>query len=294
MFNRILLATDLSGAGDRLVRTVGGLKALGTREVILVHALNFREEGMLLASLMEQAKPELEREADLLRGQDLEVKAETVIGAPHTMINQMAEENDCSLIVVGSHGRTMATDIMLGGVANAVTHNATRPVLILRMRLKDENGEPTSENISIACEPLEHVLFPTDFSENAQKAFEYLKEMCAKGLKRATLFHVQDSAKLDPHLAHMLDEFNKIDTERVERLQAELKECGAQEIRLEMPFGSPKKEILDRSNQDDVSLVIMGSQGRGFFAELLLGSVSYSVARRCKAPVLLIPLSKSK
>ena len=292
MFEKILVATDLSGAGDRLVRTVGGLKALGTREVVLIHALNFREEGMLLASLMEQAEPELEREAELLREQELEVTSDTVVGAPHTVINKVAEEQDCALIVVGSHGRTMATDIMLGGVANAVTHSATRPVLILRMNLKDEDSEPTSDNISISCEPLKHVLFPTDFSDNAQRAFEYLKDLAGYGLKRATLFHVQDSAKLDPHLANHIDEFNRIDTERLERMKAELKSAGTQDVRFELPFGSPKKEILERSNQKDVSLVVMGSQGRGFISELLLGSVSYSVARRSKAPVLLIPPSK--
>jgi nucleotide-binding universal stress UspA family protein len=41
-----------------------------------------------------------------------------------------------------------------------------------------------------------------------------------------------------------------------------------------------------------VSLVVMGSQGRGFVPELFLGSVSHNVARHGDASVLLIPSKK--
>jgi nucleotide-binding universal stress UspA family protein len=60
-------------------------------------------------------------------------------------------------------------------------------------------------------------------------------------------------------------------------------------VRIELPYGSPKKEIVARTKRDDVSLVVMGSQGRGYLAELFLGSVSHAVARHSEVPVLLIP-----
>ena len=47
----------------------------------------------------------------------------------------------------------------------------------------------------------EHILFPTDFSENAQRAFTYLQQMVGDRAKKVTLLHVQDKTRIEPHLA---------------------------------------------------------------------------------------------
>ena len=137
--------------------------------------------------------------------------------------------------------------------------------------------------------PIRRILFPTDFSDNAEHAFSYVGKIAECGAECITLLHVQDKGKIDWHLKDRLDEFNRIDTKRLERLKAELVKRGVQDVGIELPYGSPKKEIIDRTKQDDVSLVVMGSQERGYLAELLLGSVSHAVARHSEAPVLLVP-----
>jgi nucleotide-binding universal stress UspA family protein len=283
----MLVATDLSEASERVICTLGGLKALGTREAILIHCFNIRDVGTLADGLMQLAKPSFEKQKKMLEDQGFKVTAKMVLGLPQIEINRQADGHDCSLIVVGSHGQTMAGEIMLGGVASAVIHSATRPVLILRLRLKDENGRTVCGEAT--CNPLEHVLFPTDFSDNAEHAFSYVQKIAESGARRVTLLHVQDEGKIERHLRDRLEEFNRIDTERLERLKAELLKRGAKDVRIELPYGSPKKEIIDRTKRDDVSLVVMGSQGRGYLAELFLGSVSHAVARHSEAPVLLIP-----
>ena len=287
MFSKMLVATDLSEASERVVCTLGGLKALGTREALLVHCFNIRDVGTLADRLMELARPAFEKQKKTLEDQGLAVTGKMVLGLPQIEINRQADEHDCSLIVVGSHGQTMAGEIMLGGVASAVIHSATRPVLILRLKFKEEEGRQVCEEWK--CDCLRHLLFPTDFSDNAEDAFSYVEKVAECGPKRITLLHVQDKAKIDRHLKDRLDEFNRIDTDRLERLKAELVKRGAKDVRIELPYGSPKKEIIDRTRQDDVSLVVMGSQGRGYIAELFLGSVSHAVARHSEAPVLLIP-----
>ncbi len=287
MFSKMLVATDLSEASERVICTLGALKALGTREALLIHCLNIRDVGALADSLMEQARPEFEKQKNTLESQGFQVTGKMVLGLPHIEINRQADEHECSLVVVGSHGQTMAGEIMLGGVASAVIHSAARPVLILRLRLRDENGQAVCEEPT--CNPLGHVLFPTDFSDNAEHAFSYVEKVAECGVERVTLLHVQDKSKIDRHLKDRLDEFNRIDTERLERLKAELLERGAKDVQIELPYGLPKQEIVDRTRQDNVSLVVMGSQGRGYLAELFLGSVSHAVARHSEVPVLLIP-----
>jgi nucleotide-binding universal stress UspA family protein len=236
---------------------------------------------------MAAAKPSFEKQKNLMEDQGFKVTGKMVLGLPHIEISRQAAEHDCSLIVVGSHGQTLAAEILLGGVASAVIHSATKPVLIFRLRLKNEGGRTICEETT--CSLLEHVLFTTDFSDNAEHAFSYVEKIAECGAKHITLLHVQDQAKIDHHLKDRLEEFNRIDTERLERLKAELAKRGAEKVLIDLPYGSPKKEIIDRTKSRDVSLVVMGSQGRGYLADLFLGSASHAVARHSEAHVLLIP-----
>lgn len=283
MFSRILVATDLSEASDRVVCALESLKSWGTREAVLVSCFNIRDVGALAPGLMELSKPAFEKQKKALERMGYAVTAKMVLGLPQIEISRQAEEHDCSLIVVGSHGHSFSKDILLGGTASAVVHNATRPVLILRLNGQDPDQEEA------ACNCLGHVLFPTDFSDNAERAFSTLRKIVESGARRVTLLHVQDREKIERHLKDKLGIFNEIDRGRLERLKAELVSLGAQDVGIEILYGNPKKEVVDRANRPDISLVVMGSQGRGYLEEIFLGSVSHEMARRSKAPLLLIP-----
>ena len=286
MFSKMLVATDLSETSDRAVCALGNLKHLGAREAVLLHVFNIRDVGALADRLMEIARPSIERQRKTLEDLGYTATATMALGLPQIEINRQAEELDCSLIVVGEPGSTLTGEILLGGVASAVIHNAAKPVLLLRLRRREKKGEPCE---AYPCDPLEHVLFPTDFSDNAEHAFAYVRKIASCGAKRITLLHVQDQARIDRHLKHQLEEFNRIDAGRLERLQKTLQEAGASRVDWELPYGSPKKEILSRIGKGDLSLVVMGSQGRGFLGEMFLGSVSHAVARHSTVPVLLVP-----
>ncbi len=287
MFTKMLVATDLSEASERVICALGTLKALGMRQAVLIHCFNIRDVGSLADRMMEIARPSFERQKKILEDQGFDVTAKMVLGLPKIEINRQADKHDCSLVVVGSTGDTMAGEILLGGVASAVIHSATRPVLILRLNLAGEEGRKECEEW--ACDSLRHVLFPTDFSDNSEHAFSYVKKIAECGAKRITLLHVQDKARIDKHLKERLAEFNETDTARLNRLKDDLEQSGTKDVRIKIPYGSPKKEILERIREDNVSLVVMGSQGRGFIGEVFLGSVSHAVTRQAAAPVLLIP-----
>ncbi|MGM0427733.1 MAG: universal stress protein [Thermodesulfobacteriota bacterium] len=287
MFSKILVATDLSEASEKVVCALGGLRKLGTTEVVLLYCLNIRDAGTLAPGLMELTRPSLDRHKKLLEDQGFKVTAKMVLGLPHIEIIRQADEHDCSLIVVGSHGRTMASEMLLGGVASAVIQSVTRPVLIVQLRLKDEAGETVCEEVT--CDPADHVLFTTDFSDTAERAFTYVEQIVKSGARRVTLLHVQDKGRIYGDLKHKIDEFNRIDRERLERMERNLKEAGASEVSIELPYGLPKQEIVKRLEQGDLSLIVMGTQGRGFFGKLLMGSVAYHVARNTTVPTMLVP-----
>lgn len=55
-----------------------------------------------------------------------------------------------------------------------------------------------------------------------------------------------------------------------------------------IPDAVPAQGILDAAEEHRADLIVMGSRGRGTFANLLLGSTSERVLRYAKAPVLIV------
>ena len=66
MFSKILVATDLSEASDKLINCISGLKQLGTKEAILFHALRIKHLDYLKFELARDAEPFLEKQKDIL------------------------------------------------------------------------------------------------------------------------------------------------------------------------------------------------------------------------------------
>lgn len=60
------------------------------------------------------------------------IKFEVAFGTPSDSIADYADQHNCDLIVMPSHGRTGLTRLLIGSVAECVTRHAHCPVLILR------------------------------------------------------------------------------------------------------------------------------------------------------------------
>ena len=287
MFSRLIVATDLSPASYAVVSCLGGLRSYGAKQCLLLQCLTLQEAGATAYSYTtEHLEGPLGEQKAILEKQGFEVEARTVPGFAKQEINRVAAEEDYSLIVVGSQGHSLVGGTLLGGVASGVIQSARKPVLLVPIEKK-----PGEEN---ACQPVRcdftaHVLFPTDFSENADHAFSYVEKLAADGARRITLLHVQDKTRIENHLEHRLEEFNEIDRERLGKLKDTLQEKSKAEVDIEISYGTPFAEITQLIRQRDAQLVVMGSQGRGFVAELFLGSVSNNVARHSDAPILLVP-----
>ncbi|MFO7925089.1 MAG: universal stress protein [Halobacteriota archaeon] len=68
------------------------------------------------------------------RGEELGSKIDTAIetGKPAREIVSYAEEHDVDQIVIGSHGRTGASRVLLGSVAETVVRRSPVPVTVVR------------------------------------------------------------------------------------------------------------------------------------------------------------------
>lgn len=291
MFERFIVATDLSPASDAVVGCLAGLRALGARHALLLQCLDMQQAASVALSYTTAVLDDcLARQKMVLEAQSFEVEISIVPGFAKSEIKRIAREGNYGLVVVGSHGHSILSETLLGGVASAVLHDAEKPILVIRLEPNKGTGDVCV--LPAACDLASHVLFPTDFSENADLAFTVVENMAATGVRRITLMHVQDTTRLAPHLGHRLPEFDAIDRDRLKELRARLVAKGATDVDIELRTGKPFLEIVELAKAHGVHLVVMGSQGRGFVPELFLGSVSHEVARHAHAPVLLVPAAR--
>lgn len=286
MFNKILFATDISEASDHVIDCSRGLIPFGAKEAVLVHALGIRHLESLKYELARLAEPQLLAQKCKLDNQGYKTKIEIAPGSASLEINRIAIKENTSLIVIGTHGKGFASHALLGGTAADIMHNMIKPLLVIRIEFIEEEGQ----RCQVFCQDFsKSILYATDFSDTAQRAFTYVEKIVESGCRQVTLMHVQDKTTIEKHLEHRMDEFNQIDQERLEMLKARLIERGAQKVNILLPYGSPISEIIKESKADDYSLIVMGSQGQGFIKEIFLGSVSHNVVRNVMLPVLLIP-----
>lgn len=287
MFNRFIVATDLSSASFALVCCLGGLKDYGAKQCLLLQCLSVQEAASTAYSYTTEhlERPFGEQNA-ILEKLGFAVETRIVMGSAKREINRIAVKEDYSLVVVGSQGQSLVGEALLGGVASAVINTARKPVLVMPIKIKP--GEKNACQVT-RSDFSAHVLFPTDFSKNADHAFSYIEKMSAAGARRITLMHVQDKERIEKHLAHRMEEFNQIDRDRLEKMKDAIRQKSNAEVDIEICYGSPFIEIHHLIHERNVQLVVMGSQGRGFVKELFLGSVSRNVTRHSDAPVLLVP-----
>ncbi|MFC6766321.1 universal stress protein [Natrinema soli] len=63
---------------------------------------------------------------------DVEFRTETVVGRPAREIVSFAEEHDIDHVIIGSHGRSGLSRILLGSVAEKIVRRAPMPVTVIR------------------------------------------------------------------------------------------------------------------------------------------------------------------
>lgn len=289
MLKNLLIAMDLSPASVALLRCMGPLLGAGAESATLIHVMDVRSVGGLYISLKNLVEPILKEKEKQLGKMGFRTRLEIPMGDPAYEINQFAKKADISLIVAGTHGESLVKDILLGSVVHRLLQLAEKPVLLLPITILEEEGG--EKKCDVLCgDFFRHPLFATDFSEPAKRAFHYLEHIVANTHPpEVTLYHVQDQGRIQPHLAHRLDEFNRIDLGRLEGLEARLKEFGEAKVHKEVEFGRPAPLIVEKIRKGGYSMLVIASQGRGYMAEAFLGRVANHVVHRSAIPVLVVP-----
>ncbi len=138
-----------------------------------------------------------------------------------------------------------------------------------------------------------HILFPTDTSDAANKGFEVAATFARTFDAKITLLNVHEEF-LDQHERQFLrvspTDYQASMREHAvkcrENLEKLIEEHGVKDrSEIMIREGHPKQKIISTANELDVDLIVMSSNGRSNLAQVFLGSVAEYVVRSCKQPV---------
>jgi nucleotide-binding universal stress UspA family protein len=142
MGKRILVPVD--GSEQAMSACQWAMDEFPDAELVLLHVINPADAGYSAQASIpsfseewfEKAKDEAEDLFEEIRNDanshEIVVTSDTTVGKPSRAIVEYADENDIDQIVMGSHGRSGVSRILLGSVAESVVRNSSIPVTVTR------------------------------------------------------------------------------------------------------------------------------------------------------------------
>ena len=298
IFNKVLLPIDFSKHGEHLLKFIPNLKKMGTEELILLNVIDPIEiahytrifsstDEETIKKAKEYAKKNLENILlELKEIQDVKIKYRVEVGLVYQEILKVSEEEDASLIIMGSHGRSFFKGAMLGSVTEKILRFTKIPLLISKYKISEKGAEIIYKTYHE--EIFTKILFPTDFSKSSNFLISFLKNINHPNSAKVIIVHIQDKRKLLPHLENKIKDFNKKDQMRLDEIKTQIEKEGyiVKDILRE---GIPFVEINKIAEEEDVTVILLSKKGRSRVKEANIGNVPQEIAQKHIRPVLIIP-----
>lgn len=212
------------------------------------------------------------------------------LGTPARTIVETARTGHHDLIVMGTHGRTGLSHMVLGSVAEKVVRHAHCPVLTLR---------GTNPHVTLPT----RLLVPVDYSASSAASLTYAVAFAELLRAKLDVVHVWDRPRFvsDDTLVHGPGDtrrsLGELIREGAEREMREFLSTSTQErgdipadVSSRLLSGDPATALLGELALGQHDLVVTGTRGRTGLQHLLLGSVAEKLVRLSPVPVLTVPL----
>jgi nucleotide-binding universal stress UspA family protein len=281
---RILLATDGSEDAVRATEAASDLAQRSGAEFHVVHVWHdvpgFAHD-FVKRELKRRGQEILDEQVEKIRATGVEVtKAHLRGGRTSNEVIKLTREIEAGLLIVGSRGLGTVQRILMGSQSEEIVHHAQVPVLVLRA------GE--------GIWPPKRIVVGEDFSDDARRAGDLAASI--GGLYDAgglLLYSHPDLPEVPPGetrsaVREMVDMRDR-DEGMLQERAAELEGLLGSRPEVRVADGYPANVLLEASQEEWPSLVVVGSRGLAGIMRTRLGSVSTKVVTASRGPVLVCP-----
>ena len=283
----ILLLTDFSEASEFAVPFAVAVAREYESKVYAMHVLTpvplayVAPESAVagIEGLEEGAEEGMQRVDALLVGvphETMLVRAESV----WSPVEQVLGENEIDLLILGTHGRTGATKLLVGSVAEEIFRRASVPVLTI--------GPLVRKGIHGGGQ-FRRVLFATDFTKEAQAAAPYAISMAEENQARLLLLHVMRDPDFTTRKRTEEDSVANAMHQLYELVPAEAELWCRPEATVR--FGNPGVRILEAATELEADLIVLGvrdAAGHLGAATHLERTTAHKVVAHAPCPVLTV------
>jgi nucleotide-binding universal stress UspA family protein len=268
---RILVPTDFSEHAEDALKAAAQIAKKNDSEIIILHMLELPSQmsdavlgGASIPETMlfvQKANETLDEVSSRSYLDGIPVTEIVKMDKPIHGITQISKDYDVDLVVMGSHGHSAIEELLIGSNTEKVVRNSEIPVLVIK---KNASGFNTS-----------NIVFASDFSNEAKKAFEklltftkpfdskiHLVTICTPNSFKPT--HVIETA-----MHEFISEFNL--THYSTHIYNDT---------------NIEKGIINFSNSVNADIIGMCTHGRTGFAHFFNGSISEGLVNHAVRPVI--------
>jgi len=181
-----------------------------------------------------------------------------------------AREREAGLIVMGTHGRSGLSRVMLGSVTERVLREIEMPVLTVR---------PNPSSLGEASSISKKILCPVNFTPIAQKALNHAVALAECFGAELQVLHVDETGT-----ARAMERKQKEELRRWIPEQSRT-HCQIQEV---VKQGEAAVEILKAVRSGGCDLIVLGVQHKRFFDSTVIGTTTVRVIRHAPCPVFAV------
>jgi len=284
-FKKILCLSDFSDASELALPFAINLSRAYEAKILSLHVLtpvplayvNPETAATLIEDLEEGAREGMQRLDAQLAGvehESLLLRDDTVWSA----VRQVLGEQEIDLVVLGTHGRTGASKLLMGSVAEEIFRKSKVPVLTIG---------PSVHSGAHNGGHFRSVLFATDFGKSAEAALPYALSIAEESQAKLYLLHVLPQP--------VPNKVRKSPTESVADAMHRLHEllpkdaefwCKPEAV---VRHGAAAESILEAAENLGADLIVLGIHGSGKHAELAAhfeNSLAHKVVTNASCPVL--------
>lgn len=149
MFEKILYPTDFSDVSKKALAYIMAMREAGVKQVVVlrvidqkrtehIHGISWTDKNVI--EFFEDINKKLERDAlnelkpikSKLKAAGFQVRLRVERGVPKLKILEVEKEEDISAIVLGSHGKSNISEMLLGSVSEHVIRHCKKPVVVIK------------------------------------------------------------------------------------------------------------------------------------------------------------------
>ncbi|EFC83647.1 universal stress protein [Parafrankia sp. EUN1f] len=191
----------------------------------------------------------------------------------------VAAAKNAEMTVVGQRGAGLVHRILAGSVAHRLLHHSSGPVVVVRGTAPDTGDAPDRRPIIVGV----------DGSEPSQAAVRWA---AARAQERGVALHLVHGYRIDITTfgVPVPDFYPSLRTGSEQLLKdvatADLDDESTVQVSLDAVDDSASHALLQAAEQ--AQLLVVGTRGRGGFAELVLGSTAHQCVLHAACPVAVI------